>query len=113
MLCDGHPDNGCDRRLLRLGPEDALPTIGPIEDYTDQPYSNAAAAPTPPSQSVVEDAIEDELAQPENELLLQWLNYNLGSPGESDQPPRQKTASLGANGPTERSSIGTLRRERS
>lgn len=93
--------------------EDALTAAGPIEDYDSQSHTKASPAPTPDSQSTVEDAIEDELAQPENELLLQWLNYNLGSPGESDQPPRQKTASLGANGPTERSSIGTLRRERS
>ena len=64
--------------------EDALTAAGPIEDYDSQSHTKASPAPTPDSQSTVEDAIEDELALPENELLLQWLNYVLGSPGEAD-----------------------------
>jgi hypothetical protein len=66
-------------------PEDALRPAGPIEDYTDQPYSRAAPAiPDPPPQTTVEQGIDNDLEQPEHALLRQWLNYQLGSPGETD-----------------------------
>jgi hypothetical protein len=63
-------------------PENALRAPGPIEPYTNQPYQRSTAAPTPPAQSSVEDAIGAYLAN--HALLRQWLNYQLGSPGESD-----------------------------
>jgi hypothetical protein len=65
-------------------PENALKAPGPIEPYTNQPYSYSRSAPTPPPQTTVEQSIEDELAKPENNLLRQWLNYELGSPSETD-----------------------------
>ena len=64
--------------------ENALEAAGPIEDYTGQPYTKSTGAPTPPPQATVEQSIENELAKPENGLLRQWLNYELGSPGERD-----------------------------
>jgi hypothetical protein len=66
-------------------PEDALKPAGPVEDYTDQPYSHATpAVPDPPPQTTVEQGIDNDLEQPENSLVRQWLNYQLGSPGETD-----------------------------
>ena len=65
-------------------PENALPAAGPVEPYTNQPYTYSSPAPSPPTQTTVEQAIENELAKPENSLLRQWLNYVLGSPGEAD-----------------------------
>jgi hypothetical protein len=64
--------------------ENALEAAGPIEDYTGQPYTKSAGAPTPPPQATVEQSIDNELAKPENSLLRQWLNYQLFSPGETD-----------------------------
>jgi hypothetical protein len=61
-----------------------MPAPGPIEDSTDQPYTKSTAAPTPPAQSTVEQTIDTELGKPENGVLRQWLNYQLGSPGERD-----------------------------
>jgi hypothetical protein len=66
------------------GPENALGAPAPIEHYTTQPYDKSSPAPTPPPQTTVEQSIENELAKPENSLLRQWLNYELGSPGERD-----------------------------
>jgi hypothetical protein len=65
-------------------PEESLPSAGPIEDYTGQPYDKSSSAPTPPSQSTAEQSIEDELAKPQNDELRQWLNYWLGSPLQTD-----------------------------
>jgi hypothetical protein len=64
--------------------ENQLAAPGPIEDYTDQPYTRSDPAPTPPPRSTVEQSIENELEQSETSLLRQWLNYQLGSPGETD-----------------------------
>jgi hypothetical protein len=72
-------------------PENALGAPGPIEPYTNQPYTYSKPAPTPPPQTTVEQSIDNELAKPENSLLRQWLNYQLFSPGEEDplgiEPP--------------------------
>lgn len=57
---------------------------GAIEEYTDQPYTRSSPAPTPPPQTTVEQTVESELDKPENELLRHWLNYQLGSPSETD-----------------------------
>jgi hypothetical protein len=65
-------------------PENALPAAGPIEPYTNQPYRYSSSALAPPPQTTVEQSIETELEKPENSLLRQWLNYELGSPGETD-----------------------------
>jgi hypothetical protein len=69
--------------LAYLG-ENGLPAVGPVEDYTGQPYTKSSPAPAPPPQTTVEQSIETEVGQPENALLRQWLNYELGSPGEQD-----------------------------
>jgi hypothetical protein len=65
-------------------PEDILSPTAPVEPYTGQPYDNATAAPPSPAQSTVEQAIEDELEKPENHIVRDWLNYQLGSPGAED-----------------------------
>jgi hypothetical protein len=65
-------------------PESGLGAAGPIEDYTNQPYSKSTSAPPAPAQTNVEQAIDTELDKPENELLRDWLNYALGSPGATD-----------------------------
>lgn len=80
------PDGGYVAQDVYYGwaPEDALTPTGPIEEYTSQPYSRSSAAPRPPSQTAVEQAVDSELDKPDNELLRQWLNYQLGSPGEQD-----------------------------
>jgi hypothetical protein len=64
--------------------ENDLEAAGPIEDYVDQPYARESPAPPPPPQTTVEESIGNQLERPENDLLLQWLNYQLGSPGETD-----------------------------
>jgi hypothetical protein len=64
--------------------EESLAALAAIEDYVDQPFDRSTTAPTPPSQSTVEQNIETEVERAENELLRQWLNYRLGSPGEED-----------------------------
>jgi hypothetical protein len=61
-----------------------IETPGPIETYTDQPYSRSTDAPPPPPQTTVEQAVETELDKPENRVLRDWLNYQLGSPGQAD-----------------------------
>lgn len=65
-------------------PENALGAPGPIEDYTNQPYGLWSPAPATPPQTTVEESIENELEQPENDLLLDWLNYQLGAPNAED-----------------------------
>jgi PASTA domain len=65
-------------------PENALGAAGPIEDYTNQPFDQQTWPGTPPAQSTVEESIDTELEKPENKLLRDWLNYELGSPGEPD-----------------------------
>jgi hypothetical protein len=65
-------------------PENALGAPAPIAPYTNQPYTYSTPAPTAPPQTTVEQSIDNELAKPENSLLRQWLNYQLGSPGEED-----------------------------
>lgn len=70
--------------LWGYAPENALRAAGPIEPYTDQPYQRSSLAPTSPPQTTVEQSIQDELTKPENELLRDWLNYQLGSPGQRD-----------------------------
>jgi hypothetical protein len=60
------------------------PAPAPIEPYTNQPYNRSSPAPTPPAQATVEQTIDQELGKPENTDLRQWLNYQLGSPGETD-----------------------------
>jgi hypothetical protein len=80
MGCDGGPG---DLRIAYL-PVNALAAAGPIEDYTGQPYDRSSGAPAAPPQTTVEESIETELEKPENSLLRQWLNYQLGSPGETD-----------------------------
>jgi hypothetical protein len=64
--------------------ENALLAPGPIEDYHGQPYTYSSPAPAAPSRQDAENAIEDELAKPENDLLRRWINHMLGSPGEDD-----------------------------
>ena len=70
--------------LYGWAPEDALTPTGPIEPYTTQPFSKSSPAGTPPPRSAVEEAVDGELGKPENDLLRDWLNYQLGSPGEQD-----------------------------
>lgn len=65
-------------------PEDALAPTAAVEPYTNQPYEAETSTPTPPAQSTVEQTIEDELDKPENHIVRDWLNYQLGSPGERD-----------------------------
>lgn len=65
-------------------PEDGLAAKSSIQDYTTQPYDYASPAPTPPPQTTVEEAMEEQLEKPENESLRQWLNRKLGSPREED-----------------------------
>jgi hypothetical protein len=64
--------------------EDDLGAPAPIEPYTNQPYTTSSPAPTAPPQATVEQTIEEQLDKPENELLRDWLNYQLGSPGAED-----------------------------
>jgi hypothetical protein len=64
--------------------EDDFGAPGPIEDYTGQPYDRSTGVPPAPPQTTVEQAIDTELDKPENELLRDWLNYQLGSPGQTD-----------------------------
>jgi hypothetical protein len=65
-------------------PENGLTAPSPIEDYTSQPYDRSSPAPAAPPRSDVEQAISSELDKPENAVLRDWLNYELGSPGQSD-----------------------------
>jgi len=67
-----------------LMPEIGTLPAGPIEDYTGQDYSRGTPAPSPPPPSTVEGSIDNALEQDENGELRQWLNYELGSPGEQD-----------------------------
>lgn len=64
--------------------EDELPALGGIEAYTSQGYDVASVAPTAPSRSTVESTIDSRVSDPDNDVLRQWLNYHVGSPGESD-----------------------------
>lgn len=64
--------------------EHELGASGPIEPYVAQPYSKYHGTPTSPPQQDVEDAVDDELSSAENSALRQGLNYQLGSPGETD-----------------------------
>jgi hypothetical protein len=85
--CTTHPyapPKAVGKTIAYTTPEHALGAPGPIEDYTGQPYDRWTPAPNPPPQTTVEQSIENELDKPENSLLLQWLNYQLGSPGETD-----------------------------
>ncbi len=61
-----------------------VPHSSPLEEYTGQPYTHSSPAPTPPVQSTVEQTVTTELEKPEGAVLRQWLNYRLGSPGETD-----------------------------
>jgi hypothetical protein len=65
-------------------PENDLAAPGGIEAYTSQGYSVATPAPTPPTQSTVESAVDTTLSHPANDVVKQWFNYQVGSPGESD-----------------------------
>jgi hypothetical protein len=65
-------------------PENELRAHSPILDYSSQSYDYWFPTPPAPSQAAVEDGIETELGEPGNALLTQWLNYTLGSPGETD-----------------------------
>jgi hypothetical protein len=65
-------------------PDEQLGAPGPIEPYTNQPYSKSSSAPTPPAQTTVQQGIEDALDNPENGVLRDWVNYKLGSPGQTD-----------------------------
>ena len=78
------PETAPTNTLSAIAPEDELVAPGPIEDYYDQPYVYQAPAPAAPPRTTVEEGIEQDLSAPENELLTQWLNYQLGSPGERD-----------------------------
>ena len=71
------------RAVAYIG-EDDLPAPGPIERYSNQPFTRSWPAPTAPTVPEVEQLIEVEIEKPENELLRRWLNHNLGSPGEED-----------------------------
>ena len=64
--------------------ERELEAPSPIEPYVDQPYDRTIAAPAPPPQTTVEQTIETELDKSENQILRDWINYQLGSPGEID-----------------------------
>lgn len=79
--CAQTPGSG---RAVAYIAENDLDAPGPIEPYTNQPYDRSYAAPPAPQQSAVEQAIETELDLPENMDFVQWLNYELGSPGETD-----------------------------
>jgi hypothetical protein len=86
---DGFAGNPTETRVNGLVtasamPEHELSAAGPIEPYTNQAYTRASPAPAPPPQTTVEQSIENELGKPESALLRQWLNYQLGSPGEED-----------------------------
>jgi hypothetical protein len=70
--------------LYGWAPENGLTAPGPIEDFDGQAFSRSSPAPSPPPQATVEQTIENELDDPENNLLRQWLNYQLGSPLETD-----------------------------
>ena len=65
-------------------PEEGLGAHGPIQDYTNQPFDKQFWPGSPPPQTTVEQSIETELDKPENQLLRDWLNYQLGSPGAED-----------------------------
>jgi hypothetical protein len=73
-------------KVIQYGwaPEDALTPTGPIEPFAGQPADRSSSAGTAPPQSTVEQTIATELDKPENELLRDWLNYELGSPGSED-----------------------------
>jgi hypothetical protein len=64
-------------------PENDVGVVGPIENYNGQPYTVTRYAPSAPSQSATEGAIDQALGS-SNAVLRQWLNYWLGSPGETD-----------------------------
>jgi hypothetical protein len=70
--------------LYAWAPENALLAPRPIEPYTDQSYNRSTAAPDPPPQATVEQSVDSALAKPENAELRQWVNYELGSPSETD-----------------------------
>lgn len=69
---------------LAYVPDGEMHVVGPIESYNGQSYSKATAAPTPPSQSQVEQAIESGLQDPSLRTLSDWLDYELGEPGATD-----------------------------
>lgn len=67
-----------------VAPENALSAAGPVETYTDQPYTQSSEAPSAPAQNTAEAAVTGELDKPEHSDLRNWLNYKLGSPGAQD-----------------------------
>ncbi|HEX7298544.1 MAG TPA: hypothetical protein VF257_06035 [Solirubrobacteraceae bacterium] len=81
--CGSLPDRTTDYHLAYVA-EDSLGATGPIETYTTQSYDRSSPEPTPPSQSTVEGNIDTALADPDNDELKHWINYQVGSPGESD-----------------------------
>lgn len=62
--------------------ENELRAGGPMESYGSQSVDVSTAAPTAPSQSTVESSIASAVAA--NSALNHWINYQVGSPGESD-----------------------------
>jgi hypothetical protein len=73
-------------RVLHAGVmrENDLSAVAPIEPYSTQSYSRSTPAPTQPPRSSVEQGIETALGDPDNGILRDWLNYQLGSPGAED-----------------------------
>ena len=81
--CGYLPDRATDYHIAYV-PEDEMVPKGPIEPYTNQPFSKSSSAPTAPTQSTVESTITTQLDDPKNQTLRDWLNYKLGSPGQDD-----------------------------
>ncbi len=65
-------------------PENSLAQPAAIEDYSNQPFDYQSASPVAPTQADAEAQIDQALDKPQYAELRQWLNYQLGSPGETD-----------------------------